>query len=257
MESVLLFAGTTEGRLLSEELCKQGIAVTASVVSGYGKELMQPGEGLRILEGAKNGAEIADLIREGNFSCVIDATHPYAREISAALRRICGQEGKLLLRVVREEGPQQQDALYFDTPEEAAAYLRGRRGNVLLTVGSKELPAFLEIDHWQERLYVRVLPAVESLEKCREAGVRPQNVIAMQGPFSWEMNLALLHHCKARWMVTKDSGEAGGFPEKLEAAREAGAVPLILRRPRETGMPWQEVLARVLDSCGKKGGEKR
>ena len=67
----------------------------------------------------------------------------------------------------------------------------------------------------------------------------------MQGPFEKDLNVALLRHSKARWLVTKDTGKAGGFSEKVEAAREAGARIVLISRPvaDERGRSLDEVLA--------------
>ena len=104
----------------------------------------------------------------------------------------------------------------------AAAFLESTRGNILLTTGSKELAAYSGIPDFTQRVYARVLPMDASLEACRAAGLKAAHIIAMQGPFSEEMDLATLRFADAAWMVTKDGGEAGGFPAKASAARMAG-----------------------------------
>ena len=79
------------------------------------------------------------------------------------------------------------------------------------------------------------LPSV--IEACRELGFEGKNLIAMQGPFSEEMNRAMLRQYDCRYLVTKDSGKAGGFPEKIQAAISCGAVPVIIGRPSgDTGI---------------------
>ena len=55
-----------------------------------------------------------------------------------------------------------------------------------------------------------MLPLDASLALCREAGVQPSHILAMQGPFSEEMDTAMLRAVSAKWLVTKDGGEAGG-----------------------------------------------
>ena len=67
----------------------------------------------------------------------------------------------------------------------------------------------------------------------------------MQGPFSAEMNEAVLKEFNCRFLVTKDGGRAGGFEEKLEAARRAGAQTVVIRRPADQGMSLEQVKNEV------------
>ena len=62
-----------------------------------------------------------------------------------------------------------------------------------------------------------------------------RNIIAMQGPFSLALNVALMQQFGVRYLVTKDGGAAGGFAEKVQAAARTGAQLVVLRRPPETG----------------------
>ena len=86
------------------------------------------------------------------------------------------------------------------------------------------------IEGYEKRCFARVLSTGEAVEESIRLGFRGRHLIAMQGPFSAEMNLALLHQTEARYFVTKESGKAGGFGEKLEAAKAAGAVLVAVAR---------------------------
>lgn len=83
----------------------------------------------------------------------------------------------------------------------------------------------------RERLFVRVLPGTESIEICHKNGILGRQIIAMQGPFSEEMNLALLHQYQIRYMVTKESGASGGFSEKISAAEKGRGIGICDRKP--------------------------
>lgn len=130
-----------------------------------------------------------------------------------------------------------------DSVREAVSFLKTTTGNILITTGSKELKAYTEIPDYQSRCYARVLSTAQAVSESCALGFEGKHLIAMQGPFSREMNVALLHHTAASYFVTKESGKAGGFPEKLEAAAEAGAVLVVIGRPKETGMTLEEVQA--------------
>ena len=95
-----------------------------------------------------------------------------------------------------------------------------------------------------ERLYPRVLPTLESIAACEAANIPHRNIIAMQGPFSFALNQAMMEQFHIRWLVTKDGGAAGGFDEKAAAASAAGAQLVVIRRPPEQGETAFEVLKR-------------
>ena len=149
-----------------------------------------------------------------------------------------------LRRLLREESPLPPDAVCVPSPREAAWYLGQREGNILLTTGAKELSAFGALD--PRRLFPRVLPAEESLLACRRAGIPTRNIIALYGPFSQKLNEAILEQYAIRFLVTKDGGLAGGFPEKAAAAATAGVRLVVIRRPREQGEPLEHILTWLL-----------
>jgi precorrin-6Y C5,15-methyltransferase (decarboxylating) len=235
MNNILLFAGTTEGRSIAEALNgQQQVFVTVSVATEYGETLIAPGENVRVVFGRKNEAEIEALVSETQAELLIDATHPYAKEITKTLKAVAEATRTDYLRVVRASEAADADGCTFvDDTEAAVAYLSGTQGNVLLTVGSKELAAYTAIDGYAERLFARILPVKESADAAFALGFSGKNLICMQGPFSEELNAALLKSIDAKFLVTKDTGAAGGFSEKIRAAKALGVTPVVIRRPGE------------------------
>ncbi len=236
---LLIFGGTTEGRVLARELSADGHAVTVSCATALGVEELR-GIPCASLQGRRSTEQITELVR--GFDLVIDATHPYAAEITANIRIACGLAGVSLKRVLREHG-EGSDCVQMRTCEEAADYLRGTEGNILLTTGSKELMKFAGID--SERLYVRVLPTHMGIDACEAIGLPHSHIIAMQGPFSREMNLAMIRQYQIRLLVTKNSGIAGGFREKIEAAKSGGIRVVLIEPPLDSGISVEELLREV------------
>ena len=180
--------------------------------------------------------EMEELLKRERPQLVLDATHPYAAEVTENIRTACSNTEISCIRVLRNDSEHQQ-AVYVESTEAAVRYLKETEGKVLLTTGSKELKAFTEIPDYQKRIFARVLSLPSVIEACRELGFEGKNLIAMQGPFSEEMNRAMLRQYDCRYLVTKDSGKAGGFPEKIQAAISCGAVPVIIGRPSgDTGI---------------------
>lgn len=232
---------------------------------------------------------------------VIDATHPYAAVVSENILTACAVAGVRCIRVEREDSgagehgiESAQKALperestgedgkasasegaafhWVESIEEAAAWLAGesaQRPNILITTGSKELTPYTQIPDFAARCYVRALPTVEALEKCQALGFRRDHLILMQGPFSEEMNVAQLRYADAGYLVTKASGETGGFPEKCEAALALGVEVICVGRPKEVSIPdaaWYDreksdaVLRRIheigrVGTCGRSATER-
>ena len=244
--SIVIFSGTTEGRELSLRLAETGAAVTVCVATAYGEEEQPAHSGIRTLVGPLTPEEKQTLLRDA-LLCV-DATHPYATHVTGSIRAACDDANVPYYRLLRPASAL-EDAVVVPDAAAAAAWLGKRAGNILLTTGAKELSAFAGLD--PERLYPRVLPSHAALEACEALSVPHRNIIAMQGPFSRELNEAILRQYSIRFLVTKDGGAPGGFSEKAEAAKRCGVTLLVLRRPEETGMDFDAVLALCLDALGK------
>ena len=231
MYKICVFAGTTEGRELIEFLSTQAVSVTACVATEYGEALLPSADNLTVSARRLPVQEIIGMLQEKTFHLVIDATHPYAASITRSIAAACAQTGTEYLRLLRGASSVPGDAVYVADMASAVRFLNTTEGNVLLTTGSKELGAFSQMVDFAERVYARVLPMEASLASCRTAGVKPSHIIAMQGPFSREMNEAVLRYACAKWMITKDGGDVGGFEAKAAAARETGARMVVIGRP--------------------------
>ena len=244
MYKICIFAGTTEARRLVELLSSQRhVAVTACVATEYGETLLPDADNVTVRSGRIPVSEIIQLLSDTKYDLVIDATHPYAASITESVARACAETGTEYLRLLREASEQAEDALCVADAEEAAALLSKTEGNILLTTGSKDLKIYRKIKGFRERVYARVLPLDASLALCREAGVETSHILAMQGPFSEEMDEVMLRAVSAQWLVTKDGGEVGGFAAKAAAARKAGAQLLVVGRPKQReGKTFSQVL---------------
>lgn len=249
---VAVFAGTAEGRLLCESLSAAGRSARAFVATEYGGELVEGLPGIEVNVGRLDTHAMGRAL--AGAAVAVDATHPYAFEASANVRAAAEAAGVAYVRLVRPstlagtEGAWPGDEVIAATVPDAAsaaAFLAREEGDVLLATGSKDLGAYAAEKGLAERCWPRVLPDAATVERCRDLGFPESHVICMQGPFGEDMNVALLRHCGARWMVTKDTGRAGGFPEKIAAARKAGARIVLICRPDpdEQGLSLEEVLA--------------
>lgn len=241
---VLIFGGTTEGREIYRCLLDAGIPATLSVATEYGREMVDAEDG-SILVGRLAEKDMEPLV--ASHGLVVDATHPHARAVSLAVREACRSRGRECLRAVRQrERADESHVLRFDSIPLAVEFLESQEGNILVTTGTKELSAYTRLKDFGLRVYARVLPTEDSVGLCRGAGLSGRHVIGMQGPFSPEMNRATLEEFQCRWLVTKDTGVSGGFYEKLEGARLAGAIAVVVNGPSEEGLSAGEIIELVL-----------
>ena len=234
MCKICLFAGTTEGRKLTEFLSGKSVDLIVCVATEYGEEVLENHGDAKVIKKRLSEAEMLELFQSQKFDLVIDATHPYAVQVSENIKSACIFSGTEYQRILRDNSSIGDDALIFPDIESAIIFLNTDDGNILLTTGSKEISKYSGLLNFSKRVYARVLPMSSSLEACTAAGLKPAHIIAMQGPFSEEMNIATLKAIRAKWLVTKDSGDAGGFTEKASAAKKADAKMIVIGRPPQT-----------------------
>lgn len=256
MKEILIFAGTTEGRILSEVLAKAGIQHTVCVATEYGEALLRQNPFANVHHGRLNQEALEHLLENGQFAAVVDATHPFAREITDNIQTALKKTGISIpyLRLKRDcITAKAGNITYFQTNEACAKALENTQGNILLTTGSKELSKYCVSEEVRNRLYIRVLPSTESLLICMEQGICAKQILAMQGPFTVELNEALIHQYKISCLVTKESGVTGGYPEKIKAAQKTGAQVFVIGCPAEAqGKSFIEVCRTLEAISGKK-----
>lgn len=234
-ERIALFGGTSEGRELAD-LCREvGIECHVFVATGTGEEFLRELSGdVRIHAGRLQEEDMVRELLRLAPSYVLDATHPYAVEVSRNLKAACRRCGIRCLRVCRDRVPVTGD-LEVSSAAGAACILRERYADVpvLLTTGTKELKQFQETAAVNPELYARILPGEENRALAVGAGILPEHIIEGVGPFSEEENYRQMRERDIRVLVTKESGRRGGYEEKLRAASRAGAVSIVIRRPQE------------------------
>ncbi len=281
---VLIFGGTTEGRELASALSQAGVSHVVSVATDYGKEIENLSGEDNVIVGRKDADEMAQLIEKDGFSVCVDATHPFATLVSAEIKRACEKTGTEYLRLLRDTGTRDEfssqdkpwiidglensDEMSFDIKrktsfvsctslEDAVAELERTEGNILLLTGSKDLKNILANISDVSRVYARVLPNLDSITKCEEAGLKGKQIIAMQGPFSKDMNVALIKEIGACVILTKESGATGGLDEKLLAAKECGIKAVMIKSPESVSQATGYSLHEILDKLGVKYKEKK
>lgn len=222
---ILILGGTGEAR----ELAKCVPAVT-SLAGRVSNPCLPEG---RVRVGGFGGVEgLLQWLWVNDIHAVVDATHPFARQITANAYEACAQLGLPFL-ILRRPGFEPQEGWHWvDSVAEAARNLPGSR--VFLTTGRQDLHEFADCPQWF--LARMVDPPEPPLPQQIE-------VLLSRGPFTVDDELELMRSHEIDVLVTKDSG-GEMTSAKLEAARQLGIPVVIVRRPP---LPPAEVVSTVAD----------
>lgn len=237
--NICIFGGTTEGRLLAEFLSYSNIRADLYVATDYGEQFVRDLKNVNVHQRRLDKNQMIELFKDNNFDCVIDATHPFAEIVSQNAKEAAELCNLKYYRIIRETEIN-EECIYFNSAEDIVFYLNNSPGNILLTTGSKDLDKFLSVNNYEERIFVRILPMESSLKRAVELGFSNKKVICMQGPFSEELNMAMINSIGAKFLVTKESAASGGFEEKVSACIKTNAKCLVLTKPEEEGITLEE-----------------
>jgi precorrin-6A/cobalt-precorrin-6A reductase len=229
---ILLLGGTKETGCIAQGLAEAGYEVLVSQASDIPLDIGSHPR-IRRRRGELDEGRLAALIREREIKAIVDSTHPYARIIRASARRVAERASILYLTLIRPSGIANTDGILWAADHEESARIAFSLGApVLLTIGSRNLSPYAEESRRTKiPVTVRVLPYADSLRACEAEGFPQERVIPGRGPFSVEENRTVLRKYRIGVLVTKDSGHAGGAPEKMEAARLEGCRVVAIRRP--------------------------
>jgi precorrin-2 dehydrogenase/sirohydrochlorin ferrochelatase/precorrin-6A/cobalt-precorrin-6A reductase len=261
---VFIFAGTSDGNrfilaLLSRAKTNEiDLNVDAFCATEYGAESLKNrlrekhGKNVAVHHGRLDEKDILRVLLANTPDYVVDCTHPFAVEVTKNIKTACDRARRPYLRLHRETKSSDLNGVsitanvhYFDSMEEAAGFLKDKGGNILLTIGTKELRAFSD-PAFAGRIYPRILPTEESLRLCRRADIPEKNIIAMQGPFSEYTNRAMIRQINACWLVSKETGLFGGYYEKLAAVWHEHISAVVINSPKKDGALDEETILQII-----------
>lgn len=231
---ILVFGGTSESLKVCKKLNElKTVKYILSVATDFGKQLANEVT-KSVVVGKMNKDKIADFIEKNDVSQIIDATHPYALEISQNAMEVSRQKKIKYVRFERKSmlnNIDYRNITIVDSLEEACNLINrnDKYVNVFVGTGSKYLDLFSSTLE-DKNLIVRVLPTSEVIVKCEKLGFNANNLIAMKGPFSRKLNVCFYEHYDIDVVVTKESGIAGGFIDKIEACKDLDIPVIIMRR---------------------------
>lgn len=229
-----VFSGTSDGNALANELAGQGYPVVVSAATEYGGEVaVQHCPGVTVWAGHQGVEARKQVLSQNQARTIIDATHPYAKLISEQLMGLSKSLNIPYLRFERPSTFEINSGVECASTKQAAeqAVKLGKR--IFLTTGSKDLASFLQAPGAAEReWFVRITPEPEFIQRAIDLGIPRSHICAMQGPFSQAFNEALWRDLEIDCVITKDSGDAGGYNAKVAATQALNIPLLVIKRPK-------------------------
>ncbi len=238
MPNLLLLGGTTEANALARSLAERGVRAIYSYAGRVDNPRPQP---LPVRVGGFGGADgLHSYIRDNAITHVVDATHPFAAQMSRNAIAACEAAGVPLVALTRPAWIPQHDDRWQHVPDipAAVAALAGPARRVFLAVGRMHLQDFAAQP--QHDYLLRLVDEPDNVP------LPNADIVVSRGPFTVEGDLALMKRHATELVISKNAGGTGARA-KLDAARALGVPVLMIDRPSLP--PRQELssVAQVLD----------
>ena len=246
--NVMIMAGTKDAANIIKKLSRsKKFNILATTTTSYGADIAKAAGADKVISKGLALKELVEVIKTNDINILVDATHPFAANATRNALKSSKITGIKYLRFERPEENFNENDLIHDVSSFEEAALKAKevtRGRVLHLAGVSTLkPVIEKIDF--PRLFVRVLPSVDSIQKCIAMGLKQENIIAMQGTFSKSFNKALLEEYNISLIITKESGETGGTRSKIDAALESGAHIILVTRPKIGEISNEKVFSNI------------
>ncbi len=224
---ILILGGTVDTHRAVELMKDEEFLI--SVATDYGYSLFNEKYPNKVVKKKFDKTTLTRFIAENSVVEIVDTTHPYAKEISKTAKDVARALNIKYVQKKRdfldEDKVSYDKAVFVDNVNEALTFLKSNCSTILFSIGSKKLNYFKE---FRDSSYFRILPFEESIKKCREIGIDYTRIIAMQGPFSENIDKVFIEEFGIDCVVSKNSGKEGGLLEKIEAARRTGIYIVII-----------------------------
>ncbi|ACA55515.1 cobalt-precorrin-6X reductase [Clostridium botulinum A2B7 92] len=232
---IALILGTSEGREILSLLNKFTDNILISTATAYGGEILKDYKYKKLNTKPLNKEKLLNMLKENQVNILIDASHPYALEVTKNAREVSKDLNIEYVRYERpssaEEFKENKKIVFLEDYKDLNKALKNIKGNILNTSGSRNMDRILDLK-LENRIIHRVLPSVKVLEDCFSLGVKVEDIMAIKGPISKELNKAFIKDYDAKALILKDSGPQGGTKEKILACLECDIYALVIMRKK-------------------------
>ena len=235
--------GTGEGRDILSHVNKYTDEIVVSTATEYGYEIYKEFKAKHFNYKPLNEDEFKDLIIKFGINVFVDASHPYASEVSKTLIKVCKEmkigyiryERKSFFHNLSKNNIKKEESveniIFVETYEELQEVFKSIDGNILNTTGSNNALKIENLKGENNRMIHRILPSPKVISKLLDNGISMDNIIAIKGPFGFEINNGIIKEYKIKALITKDSGEEGGMKEKIDSALLNDVKIIVIKRP--------------------------
>lgn len=232
--------GTSEGKEFLSLINKYTDKIVVSTATNYGGELLKNYKVHHINTKPLDKEDMKNLIREFSLTVLVDASHPYAKEVSINAMEACLESSIEYVRYERNGILEQCDDKriirvkdYNKLKDIIENILKDDNveGTILNTTGSNNIYTLMNLNI-DCRMIHRILPSPSILKKIVDLGVDIEDIVAIKGPIGYELNKAFISQYKAKAMITKDSGAEGGVEEKLKACIDMNIKLIVIEKPK-------------------------
>jgi len=248
---IMVMAGTSDATVAIKRLksLQDDIYILATAVTSYGAEIARSAGADEVISKPLPLDDLIGIIEKHKIDVLVDSTHPFAAEATRNAIQASKETGITYLRLERPPTQLPENVLIHQVtsfPEAAHLAKTISNGRILHLAGVSTLHYLTEVVD-ADKIVARVLTNPYSVKKSLETGLPGENIIAMQGIFTPEFNKALIREYGAKLVVTKDSGEVGGTPSKIEAALELEIPVIVVLRPEISELDQEKVSSSVDD----------
>ncbi len=226
--------GTSEGKKILKMMNRYTDQIVVSTATEYGGELLKEYKVAHLNTKPLDKDGLIDLIKSFNIEVLVDASHPYATEVSKNAMQSAKDSGIAYIRYEREgvlSSSDYKNIIKIQGYNELKEVLEKIDGNILNTTGSRNVGNILKLN-CRNRIIHRILPSSKILQEVLDLGVDVQDVIAIKGPIGYELNKGFIDQYDAKAIITKDSGTAGGTLEKLQSAIDRNIKLIVIDKPK-------------------------
>ena len=226
--------GTGEGRAILSHVNKYTDEIVVSTATEYGYEIYKEFKAKHFNYRPLNEDEFKDLITKFGIDTFVDASHPYACEVSKTLIKVCNDLNIEYIRYERKsyfnDLKDNENIIFIDKYEYLEELFKNIDGNILNTTGSNNALKIEGLKSEKNRIIHRILPSPKVISRLLDNGISMENIIAIKGPFGFEINNGIIKEYKIKALITKDSGEEGGMKEKIDSALINNVKIIVIKR---------------------------
>ena len=214
-EMILVFGGTTEGRKAVEVLDEAGSSYWYSTKTG--EQDINPHHGERI-DGAMDAEAMKAFCQEHEMRLIIDAAHPFATQLHQTIADVAEMLSMPVVRYERIYPPRDPDITWIDDYSQVPTDIH----TLLATTGVQSISKLKWLEMFGVKVIYRILNRESSLLFAYEQGATDDQLCYYEdGPMP-----------DADAILLKESGESGGFSEKLTEAKAKGMRIIAIKRPQ-------------------------